>query len=106
MKILKFYTLSIFPPKEKILRCFNYFNINYLKFVITGQECYYGNDQVNGLCFNIDDTLHNLPLLTIILKDCNISRTSSDFTDLVQRHPIFKCFISSIRKNTTSHMEH
>lgn len=47
--------LDIFPKKEKILRCFNYFNIEDTKIVIIGQDPYHGPNQATGLCFDIDE---------------------------------------------------
>ena len=48
--------LNVFPKKEKIFRCFNYFNIEETKVVLIGQDPYHGPDQATGLCFDIDET--------------------------------------------------
>ena len=47
--------LSVFPKKEKIFRCFNYFNIEETKVVLIGQDPYHGPNQATGLCFDIDE---------------------------------------------------
>jgi len=48
--------LDVFPRKEKIFRCFSYFNIEDTKVVIIGQDPYHGPNQATGLCFDIDET--------------------------------------------------
>tara|TARA_B100001175_G_C19460952_1_gene616464 strand:+ start:507 stop:1142 length:636 start_codon:yes stop_codon:yes gene_type:complete len=47
--------LNIYPKKEKIFRCFNYFDIDDTKIVIIGQDPYHGPNQATGLCFDIDE---------------------------------------------------
>ena len=46
--------LEIYPIKDNIFRCFNYFNIEDTKIVIIGQDPYHGPNQATGLCFDIN----------------------------------------------------
>jgi len=46
--------LNIFPKKENIFRCFNYFNVEETKIVLIGQDPYHGQNQATGLCFDIN----------------------------------------------------
>ena len=107
----KMNTLSIFPPKEKIFRCFNYFNISDLRVVIIGQDCYHGNGQANGLCFSVDNDIPNPPSLRNIIKeisaDLGKERTASDFSDLAKQGVLFlNASLTVLEKNPASHMKH
>ena len=42
---------NLFPCKDNIFRCFNYFDIENTKIVILGQDPYHGPNQATGLCF-------------------------------------------------------
>lgn len=44
----------IFPSKDNIFRCFDFFNINQTKVVIFGQDPYINDNQAIGLCFGIN----------------------------------------------------
>ena len=46
--------LNIFPKKENIFKCFNYFNVEETKIVLIGQDPYHGINQATGLCFDIN----------------------------------------------------
>ena len=46
--------LEIYPPDNKIFRCFTYFNIEKTKVVLIGQDPYHGKNQATGLCFDIN----------------------------------------------------
>lgn len=61
--------LKIFPPKELIFNCFNYFNFQDLKVVIIGQDPYHQNNQANGLCFSVNDNIKIPPSLNNIFKE-------------------------------------
>ena len=46
---------NVYPSRENIFRCFNYFNIQDTKVVILGQDPYHGSNQATGLCFDINE---------------------------------------------------
>lgn len=46
---------NIFPKKEQIFRCFEYFNVEQLKVVIIGQDPYYIKGYANGLAFAVNN---------------------------------------------------
>ena len=85
--------LKILPPMDKIFNAFNYFNIQELKVVIIGQDCYHGRNQANGLCFSVSDDIKNPPSLRNIIKEMSndIGKTinSSDFTYLAKQGILF-----------------
>lgn len=66
--------LEIYPPKDAILRCFKYFNIEETKVVILGQDPYHGPNQATGLCFGVDDSLKTPPSLKNIQKELKNDR--------------------------------
>ena len=63
----------IFPNKNLIFSCFNYFNINDLKCLIIGQDCYHTPGVANGLCFSHYPQKNNKlqPSLVNIFKELN-----------------------------------
>lgn len=74
----------VFPAKENIFRCFDYFNISETKVVIIGQDPYYLPNQANGLCFSVNQN-NALPksLINIykeLKSDLNIIRTNGDLS--------------------------
>ncbi len=46
-------TKTIFPPKDMILRCFDFNDYNDIKVVIIGQDPYHDVNQANGLAFSV-----------------------------------------------------
>lgn len=44
----------IFPPKEKIFRCFEFNDYNDIKVVVIGQDPYHDYNQANGLAFSVE----------------------------------------------------
>lgn len=63
--------ILIFPPKEHIFRCFNYFNFDELKVVILGQDPYINVGEAMGLCFSVNDNVKTPPSLKNIFKELN-----------------------------------
>ena len=60
--------LGVYPSKENIFKCFNYFNIQETRVVILGQDPYHGPNQATGLCFDINDNCKYPPSLRNIEK--------------------------------------
>ena len=60
--------LEFYPQKEKIFRCFNYFDPERTKVVILGQDPYHGLGQATGLCFGVDKGMTPPPSLRNIMK--------------------------------------
>lgn len=57
---------SVFPCKDMIFNAFKHFDVEDLKVVIIGQDCYYsrsknGNVLANGLCFSVSQDCHKCP---------------------------------------------
>ena len=67
-----------YPNKLNIFRCFNYFNVKELKYVILGQDPYQGGI-ANGLAFSIDNSVLKIPpSLRNITKEYNRSLNKKD----------------------------
>ena len=55
--------LPIYPPKDQVFRCFNYFNPEETKVVILGQDPYHGPNQAIGLSFGVNESIKVPPSL-------------------------------------------
>ena len=75
----------IYPDKQSIFACFNFFNIKDTKVVIIGQDPYYKPNQSNGLAFSVNDYVKLPKSLINIFKelqsDLNIKRINGNLTD-------------------------
>ena len=60
---------NIFPKKEQIFRCFEYFNVEQLKVVIVGQDPYYVKGYANGLAFAVNNDCKTPKSLINIFKE-------------------------------------
>jgi uracil-DNA glycosylase len=82
-----------FPSDQNIFLAFNHFNINELKIIILGQDCYHNLNQANGLAFSVNEDIKTPPSLKNILKELNnnykINRINTDFTDLAKQGILF-----------------
>lgn len=63
---------NIFPPKESIFRCFDFFDEKDLKVVIIGQDPYHEINQANGLSFSVNSGVKLPPSLRNIYKEIEI----------------------------------
>ena len=102
--------LTIFPPIKQVFRSFTYFNIEKLKVVIIGQDCYHGKGQANGLCFSVPKDIKIPPSLRNILKemssDLNIKRTNTDFSNLAKQGILFLNSALTVREKCAgSHLK-
>ena len=103
--------LKVFPRNELIFRAFNLCDLEKVKVVIIGQDCYHGQDQANGLCFSVNDGIKHPPSLRNILKeiesDIGMKRVQSDFTDSSPTGSIIVKFFtySSRKKKAGSHLK-
>lgn len=83
---IKYDSLKIFPQNENIFKAFELCDLNNLKVIIIGQDCYHGPNQANGLCFSVNENIDNPPSLKNILKemktDLGIDKRVSNFSDL------------------------
>lgn len=59
----------VYPPKDKVFRCFKLTPYNDLKVVILGQDPYHEAGQANGLCFSVDECQNKPPSLVNIFKE-------------------------------------
>jgi uracil-DNA glycosylase len=60
--------LPIYPEKENIFRCFDYFNVEETAVVLLGQDPYHGPNQATGLCFGVETSQKLPPSLRNIMK--------------------------------------
>ncbi len=99
-----------FPVKQNIFFAFNHFDINELKVVILGQDCYHNINQANGLAFSVNEDIKPPPSLKNILKELNnnfdINRTNTNFTDLAKQGILFlNCALTVIPHKPGSHIK-
>ena len=84
-------TNNIFPDISLIFNCFNYFNVEDIKCIIVGQDCYHTRDVANGLCFSHSQQKNNKlqPSLRNIFKELqrteHVVRKESDLSDWAQQ---------------------
>ncbi len=78
-------TRTIYPHKQNLFNCFNFFNVNETKVVIVGQDPYYKPNQANGLSFSVNNNVQLPKSLINIFKelknDLNIIRVNGDLSD-------------------------
>ena len=74
--------LPIYPPCNKIFRCFSYFDPEKTRVVIIGQDPYHGPGQAHGLCFSVPEGVRIPPSLQNIFKELenDIGLTNTNFT--------------------------
>jgi uracil-DNA glycosylase len=77
--------LEIYPPHNLILNAFNQFNIEDLKVIIVGQDCYIHKNEAQGLCFSVPIEIKCPPSLRNVFKEIKaeygIDRTNTDLND-------------------------
>lgn len=107
---------SILPPRDLIFNAFNHFNVEDLKVVIIGQDCYYsrsknGNVLANGLCFSVSKECCQCPpsLKTIFQELQNEFggdlRKDTDLTDWASQGVLLlNCALTVREGKAGSHM--
>ncbi len=60
---------SCYPKETAIFSAFNFCSFNAIKVVIIGQDPYHGENQANGLCFSVYDSIKHPPSLKNIFKE-------------------------------------
>ena len=76
--------LPIYPPKDQVFRCFNYFNPEETKVVILGQDPYHGPNQAIGLSFGVDENTKIPPSLRNITKKLTEEHTGYKTTNTLE----------------------
>ena len=61
--------LDVYPIPDNTFRAFQYCNLNEIKVVIIGQDCYHQPNQAIGLCFGVPDGIKIPPSLRNIKKE-------------------------------------
>ena len=103
--------LEIYPPKENIFRCFQYFNSQETKVVILGQDPYHGPNQATGLCFGVHHDIKKPPSLKNIEKELK-KDINSELTDISlekwakQGVLLLNTSLTVIQKTPGSHIKH
>ena len=77
--------LEIFPKKERIFSCFNYFEPTDTRVVILGQDPYHGKNQAIGLCFGVEQDCKFPPSLRNINKELmnDVGKSIEERRDLI-----------------------
>ena len=71
---------TVFPPKEKLLRCFEFNDYDDIKVVIIGQDPYHDFNQANGLAFSVEKGVKIPKSLVNIYKEAH-DDVGIDITD-------------------------
>lgn len=93
----------VFPKKENIFECFNYFNIVDLRVVLIGQDPYHNDMQATGLSFsvpkdvNIPSSLRNL--FKELENDLNIKKYNGDLTNWAKQGVLLLNRVLTVIKN-------
>ena len=76
---------KLLPEPNLIFRAFDFFNIEDLKVVIIGQDCYPTKGNAMGMCFSVPETQKCAASLRNIFKELHaeygIARTQTDLSD-------------------------
>lgn len=75
---------EVYPPKELVFNCFNFFKPENTKVVILGQDPYHNPNQAHGLSFSVPETCAIPPSLKNIFKaiENNFNCTAQQHGDL------------------------
>ena len=103
-KVDLLYSLNeVFPPKNLIFDCFNYFNIEDTKVVIIGQDPYHGINQANGLAFSVNDNVKLPKSLINIFKelknDLGIIKTNGNLSSWAKQGVLLLNSTLTVNKN-------
>ena len=103
-KVDQLYSLNeVFPPKNLIFDCFNYFNIADTKVVIIGQDPYHGINQANGLAFSVNDNVKLPKSLINIFKelknDLGIIKTNGNLSSWAKQGVLLLNSTLTVNKN-------
>lgn len=76
---------TCFPPKNQIFRALELTSFEDVEVVIIGQDPYHNDNQANGLCFSVSESVSAPPSLknifTELKSDLGIERTSKELDD-------------------------
>lgn len=93
----------IFPSKDDIFKCFNFFNIEDTRVVIFGQDPYFKSELADGLCFSVSNKKCIPPSLRNIFlelkNDLGIIRTNTDLTDWAKQGILLINTVLTVNEN-------
>lgn len=99
--------LEIYPKKENIFRCFDYFNPRDTRVVILGQDPYHGPNQAIGLCFGVSSDVKIPPSLRNIMKETNSDITDTTLESWAKQGVLMLNASLTVRQGTpSSHMKY
>ena len=97
--------LEIYPKRENIFRCFNYFNPEETRVVILGQDPYHGPNQAIGLCFGVPSVVKTPPSLRNIIKETQQEIKDTSLESWAQQGVLMLNASLTVRQGTpSSHM--
>ena len=92
----------IYPKKDKIFRCFNFFNYSDLSVVILGQDPYYSKGMADGLAFSCSNGLIPKSLQNIfneINRNLNVNRTNPNLEDIAKQNVLLLNTCLTVEEN-------
>lgn len=93
---------TIYPKKEKIFRCFDFFNYEKLSVVILGQDPYPTKGMADGLAFSCSNNLLPKSLKNIfdeLFYSFNNKRTNTDLTDIAKQNVLLLNTCLTVEEN-------
>lgn len=93
----------VFPKKEDIFNCFNFFDVKETKVVLLGQDPYHNYNEAMGLSFSVKSDIKTPSSLKNMFKelksDLNIERDNSDLTDWAKQGVLLLNSFLTVRHN-------
>lgn len=98
----------VYPQKNEIFNCFNFFNIEDTKVVIIGQDPYHNPGEAMGLSFSVRNGIKTPSSLRNIFRelknDLDIDRSNTDLTDWsAQGVLLLNAYLTVEENNPLSH---
>lgn len=96
-------TNIIYPAKDKIFACFDYFDPVETKVVIVGQDPYYTPGYANGLAFAVNQGVQwpksLINIFNELKDDLNITKTNSDLISWAKQGVLLLNRVMTVNKN-------
>lgn len=93
-----------FPPKNQIFRALELTPFDEVKVVIIGQDPYHNDEQANGLCFSVSESVSAPPSLKNIFSelkdDLGIERSKKELDDWATQGVLLMNATLSVRANS------
>lgn len=93
---------NIYPKKENIFRCFDFFDFEKTSLVILGQDPYHIKDMADGLAFSTQLNIKPKSLINIfkeLNEDLKINRSNCDLSDIAKQNVLLLNTCLTVKEN-------